>query len=91
MIDPIVVESLARSRVPSERSRLTDLTPREHDVLAEIAQGKSNAAVAESLHLSRRAVEKHINSVFMKLELGSSDEVSRRVKAALAFLAEETS
>jgi DNA-binding NarL/FixJ family response regulator len=89
VIDPLVVESLARSHLEGPRSHLTDLTPREHDVLAEIAQGKSNAAVAESLHLSRRAVEKHINSVFMKLELGNPDEVSRRVKATLAFLADE--
>jgi DNA-binding NarL/FixJ family response regulator len=91
VIDPVVVESLARSHLQGPRSNLTDLTPREHDVLAEIAQGKSNAAVAESLHLSRRAVEKHINNVFMKLELGNPDEVSRRVKAALAFLADEGS
>jgi DNA-binding NarL/FixJ family response regulator len=89
VIDPVVVESLARIHLQDPRSHLTDLTPREHDVLAEIAQGKSNAAVAETLHLSRRAVEKHINSVFMKLELGNPVEVSRRVKAALAFLADE--
>jgi DNA-binding NarL/FixJ family response regulator len=91
VIDPVVVESLAQSHLVGARSHLTDLTPREHDVLAEIAQGKSNAAVAESLHLSRRAVEKHINSVFMKMELGNPDEVSRRVKAALAFLEDEGS
>jgi DNA-binding NarL/FixJ family response regulator len=91
VIDPVVVESLARTRSRPEPSHLTELTPREHDVLAEISRGKSNAAVAESLHLSRRAVEKHINSVFMKLELGDPESVSRRVKAALTFLEENGS
>jgi DNA-binding NarL/FixJ family response regulator len=65
------------------------LTPREREVLAELAQGKSNAAIADSLVLTKRAVEKHINAIFMKLDLGNADEVSRRVKAALLFLAGE--
>jgi DNA-binding NarL/FixJ family response regulator len=68
-------------------SPLAELTPRERDVLAELAQGKSNAAIARSLVLTKRAVEKHINAIFMKLQLGNPDDVSRRVKAALVFLA----
>lgn len=89
VIDPTVVELLVRARSRSEASPLATLTPREHDVLSELAQGKSNAAIAASLYLTKRAVEKHVNSIFMKLELGSPDDVSRRVKAALLFLADE--
>ena len=87
MIDPEVVEVLVRARSAGARSPLSVLTRREHDVLAELAQGKSNAAIAESLVLTKRAVEKHINAIFTKLELDSPDDVSRRVKAALIFLA----
>ncbi len=57
-------------------------------MLAEIASGKSNMAIADSLVLTKRAVEKHINSIFMKLGLAASDDVSKRVKATLLFLAE---
>ena len=57
-------------------------------MLAEIAEGKSNTAIADSLVLTKRAVEKHINSIFMKLGLAGADDVSKRVKATLLFLAE---
>ena len=57
-------------------------------MLAGIAEGKSNAAIAESLVLTKRAVEKHINSIFLKLDLAYAEDVSKRVKAALIFLAE---
>ena len=87
VIDPKVVEVLVRARSAGARSPLSVLTRREHDVLAELAQGKSNAAIAESLVLTKRAVEKHINAIFTKLELDSPDDVSRRVKATLLFLA----
>ena len=87
VIDPKVVEVLVRARSAGTHSPLSSLTRREHDVLAELAQGKSNAAIAESLVLTKRAVEKHINAIFTKLELESPDDVSRRVKAALLFLA----
>jgi DNA-binding NarL/FixJ family response regulator len=87
VIDPTVVEVLVRARSAAAKSRLTELTPRERDVLAELAQGKSNAAIAQSLVLTKRAVEKHINAIFPKLELTSPDDVSRRVMAALLFLA----
>jgi DNA-binding NarL/FixJ family response regulator len=91
MFDPKVVEVLVRARSAGPRSPLLDLTPREKDVLAELARGKSNAAIAESLVLTKRAVEKHIIAIFTKLDLASPDDVSRRVKAALLFLADETS
>jgi len=87
-IDPKVVELLARSRAQAVDSPLAALTPRERETLAEIAQGKSNEAIADSLVLTKRAVEKHINAIFMKLNLASAPDVSSRVKAALLFLAE---
>ena len=71
----------------AKRSPLSELTPREQEVLAQIAQGKSNAAIAGSLFLTKRAVEKHINSIFLKLDLSESEDVSKRVKATLLFLA----
>jgi DNA-binding NarL/FixJ family response regulator len=91
VIDPKVVEVLVAARARAERSPVAELTPREHDVLALIAQGKSNAAIAEALVLTKRAVEKHINSIFLKLGLSETEDVSKRVKATLLFLAEETS
>jgi DNA-binding NarL/FixJ family response regulator len=89
VVDPKVVESLVVAKARSERSPLATLTPREHDVLAQIARGKSNAAIAESLVLTKRAVEKHINSIFLKLGLSGAEDVSKRVKAALVFLCED--
>jgi DNA-binding NarL/FixJ family response regulator len=88
VIDPKLVSVLVSGKAREERSPLAQLTPREHEVLAEIAQGKSNAAIAESLVLTKRAVEKHINSIFVKLNLAFADDVSKRVKATLIFLAE---
>jgi DNA-binding NarL/FixJ family response regulator len=88
VIDPKIVEALVTAKVRSDRSPLSTLTPREHDVLAEIARGKSNTAIAESLVLTKRAVEKHINSIFLKLNLSDAEDVSKRVKATLMFLAE---
>ena len=89
VVDPRVVEVLVASKSRSETSPLADLTPREREVLAEIAQGKSNSAIADSLVLTKRAVEKHINAIFFKLSLSESEDISKRVKATLAFLAEE--
>jgi DNA-binding NarL/FixJ family response regulator len=88
VIDVKIVEALVRARSRSDNSPLAELTARERDVLAEIATGKSNAAIAESLVLTKRAVEKHINAIFMKLGLAQADDVSKRVKATLIFLAE---
>jgi DNA-binding NarL/FixJ family response regulator len=88
VIDPKIVEGLVAARARADRSPLSELTSREHEVLAQIAQGKSNTAIAESLVLTKRAVEKHINSIFMKLNLSAAEDVSKRVKATLMFLAE---
>jgi DNA-binding NarL/FixJ family response regulator len=90
LIDPKVVEGLVVARSRAEHSPLNELTGREVEVLAEIAQGKSNTAIADSLVLTKRAVEKHINAIFWKLGLADAADVSKRVKAALMFLAEDT-
>ena len=91
VIDPKIVEVLVEERARAERSPLSQLTEREREVLAEIATGKSNSAIAESLVLTKRAVEKHINAIFMKLGLAASEDVSKRVTATLLFLAEDRS
>jgi len=88
VIDPAVVEVLIEGRARDPASPLDELTPREREVLAQIAQGKSNAAIAASLVLTKRAIEKHVNSIFAKLGLPGSETVSRRVKATLMFLAD---
>jgi DNA-binding NarL/FixJ family response regulator len=88
VIDPKIVEALVAAKARSEPSPLDALTQREHDVLAEIARGKSNVAIAESLVLTKRGVEKHINSIFSKLDLSDAEDVSKRVKATLVFLAD---
>ena len=90
VIDPKIVEVLVEAKARADHSPLAQLTPREREVLAEMAEGKSNAAIAESLVLSKRAVEKHINSIFTKLGLAGSEDVSKRVKATLLFLAESS-
>jgi DNA-binding NarL/FixJ family response regulator len=89
MIDPKVVEGLVVARGRAKSSPLNELTSRELQVLGEIAQGKSNTAIADSLFLTKRAVEKHINAIFWKLGLADAADVSKRVKAALMFLADE--
>jgi DNA-binding NarL/FixJ family response regulator len=91
MVDSRIVDALVQARARAERSPLNDLTARERQVLAEIAQGKSNVAIAESLFLTKRAVEKHINAIFLKLGLANAEDVSKRVKAALMLLAENGS
>jgi DNA-binding NarL/FixJ family response regulator len=90
VIDPLVVESLVRTQQVRAESRLDQLTPRELEILGLIAQGKSNAAIADSLVLTKRAVEHHINGIFMKLDLGAAGDVSRRVQAALLYLARDS-
>jgi DNA-binding NarL/FixJ family response regulator len=87
-IDPAIVDVLIKARSKMAQSRLSELTPRERQLLAEIAAGKSNGAIAESLVLTKRAVEKHVNSIFAKLDLPETQDVSRRVMAALIFLSE---
>jgi DNA-binding NarL/FixJ family response regulator len=88
VIDPKIVELLVATKVRINQSPLSELTPREREVLAEVAEGKSNAAIAESLVLTKRAVEKHVNSIFMKLGLAASETVAKRVKATLIFLSD---
>src|SRR4051794_4650462 len=88
MIDARIVDGLVRARTVIERSPINELTAREREVLSEIAQGKSNSAIAESLFLTKRAVEKHINAIFLKLGLADAEDVSKRVQAALMLLAE---
>ena len=88
MLDSKIVEPLVAAKLRIERSPVAGLTGREREVLAEIAKGKSNAAIADSLVLTKRAVEKHINSIFLKLNLSYAEDVSKRVKATLLFLAE---
>jgi DNA-binding NarL/FixJ family response regulator len=90
VIDPRVVELLVAATAQARSSPLADLTPREREVLGEIAQGKSNTAIGDSLVLTKRSVEKHINSIFLKLALQDAETVSKRVKATLLFLAEES-
>ncbi len=89
VVDTKIVDLLVTSKARSARSSLAALTPREREVLAQIAQGKSNSAIATSLVLSKRAVEKHIHSIFFKLGLTDAEDISKRVKATLAFLSEE--
>jgi DNA-binding NarL/FixJ family response regulator len=89
VIDPKIVDSLIAERTRAVDSLVGGLTAREREVLAEVATGKSNSAIAESLFLTKRAVEKHINAIFLKLNLRDSDEVSRRVKATLIYLTDE--
>ena len=89
VIDPVVVESLVKTQRLREESHIDQLTPRELEILGLIAEGKSNAAIADSLVLSKRAVEHHINGIFMKLDLGAPGDVSRRVQAALLYLSRD--
>src|SRR5919198_1520710 len=90
VLDPKVVEALVARKDRMAHSPLAQLTEREREVLGEMAQGKNNAAIARSLFLTERAVEKHINSLFHKLGLSDEPEVHRRVMAVLAFLREGT-
>ena len=88
VLDPKIVESLVSRRERGVRSPLSHLTDREREVLGHMAQGKNNAAIAKSMFLTERAVEKHINSLFHKLDLSEEPDVHRRVMAVLAFLHE---
>jgi DNA-binding NarL/FixJ family response regulator len=91
VIDSKIVDGLIAERSRSAASPLDELTAREREVLGEVATGKSNAAIASMLFLTKRAVEKHMNAIFMKLNLQESGDTSRRVKAALIFLTNEGS
>jgi DNA-binding NarL/FixJ family response regulator len=90
VIDPKVVDALIAGRMKQKQSKLSRLTEREAEVLEQVATGKSNAAIAEELFLSVRAIEKNINAIFTKLDLPPEPEVNRRVQAVLVYLAEQT-
>ena len=88
VIDPKVVDALVADNARGDESRLNQLTPRERDVLREMAMGKSNAAIGESLFLAERSVEKVIHSIFLKLGLTWETSVHKRVKAVILYLTE---
>jgi len=88
VIDPLVVDELVKSRTGRRKSDLAWLTPRELEILGEMAQGKSNTGIAAALGVSERAVEKHTNSIFSKLGLTEEKDLNRRVTAVLMFLSE---
>jgi DNA-binding NarL/FixJ family response regulator len=90
LIDPRVVEKLVTSREKWD-SELGTLTPREFEILGLIAQGRSNSWIASKLTITKRAVERHINAIFLKLDLGEPEDVNRRVQAALLYLSGEDS
>ena len=89
VVDARVIENLIAERSRNRRSALAELTLREREVLAAVAEGKNNSAIAQSLHLTDGAVEKHISSIFSKLELSEEPAIHRRVKATLIYLAAE--
>jgi DNA-binding NarL/FixJ family response regulator len=88
VIDPKVVETLVAENARDAESPLNELTPRERDVLREMAEGKNNAAIADALFLTERSVEKVIHSIFLKLGLTWETAVHKRVKAVILYLAE---
>ncbi len=86
VIDPIVVEQLVQARAARQDSALDRLSPREREVLEQMAFGKNNAAIAAALFLTERAVEKHTNAIFGKLGFAEEPDLNRRVAAVLMFL-----
>jgi DNA-binding NarL/FixJ family response regulator len=89
VVDPKLIDGLIAERARMASSPLYELTEREREVLAAVATGKSNAAIAGLLFITKRAVEKHINAIFMKLNLRETEDTSRRVMATLMYLAGE--
>lgn len=89
VVDPLIVDELLDLQRRRRDTPLDRLTPRELEILGLIAEGRSNAAIAEKLVVTKRAVERHINSIFLKLGLRETDDISRRVKAALLYLSGE--
>jgi DNA-binding NarL/FixJ family response regulator len=86
VVDPEIVEALVAVRTRATTSPIADLTPRELDVLREMASGKTNVAIGRTLALSESAIEKYSSSIFSKLGLTEEQEVHRRVSAVLAYL-----
>ena len=90
LVDPRIVDKLVSARLNHDPG-LEKLTAREREILARIAEGRSNTSIASELGITKRAVERHINGIFLKLDLGESSDVNRRVKAALRYLTGERS
>ena len=86
VVDPRIVDELLCALGRPGDAGLEKLTPREREILALVAEGRSNSAIADALVITKRAVERHINAIFAKLELSESEDVSRRVKATLLYL-----
>jgi len=89
-IDPFVVETLVSAPPAATGPAMSSLTDREREVLAELASGRSNAAIATKLFVGARAVEKHVNGIFTKLGLYEAPDVNRRVLAVLTYLSGST-
>lgn len=89
IIDPLVVDVLVKAKARNAHSRVSQLTGRERQLVAEIAAGKSNAAIAESLALTQCTVEEDLHSIFAKLRLSETEDASRRANTTLMFLANE--
>lgn len=89
VIDPLIVDVLVQARAKRHKTDLEWLTQRESEILGEMAEGKSNAAIAKSLNVSERAVEKHSNAIFSKLGLSEEKDMNRRVKAVLVYLSSQ--
>jgi DNA-binding NarL/FixJ family response regulator len=88
VVDPKVVDVLMADRDRPSSSALDELTPRERDVLREMAEGKNNAAIAQTLFVTERSVEKVIHSIFVKLGIAWETEIHKRVKAVILYLTE---
>jgi DNA-binding NarL/FixJ family response regulator len=87
VVDSHIVERLVGAQSGSAAPRVDKLTPREREILGMIAEGRSNASIARALFITTRAVERHINAIFSRLELAESAEANRRVQAVLVYLA----
>jgi DNA-binding NarL/FixJ family response regulator len=88
VVDPNIVDGLVTAKARADESGLHELTPRERDVLREMAEGKNNAAIAATLMLTERSVEKVIHSIFRKLGIAWEPSLHKRVKAVILYLAE---
>lgn len=88
VVDTNVVDALVEGRVARKERKLDRLTPRELEVLEHVATGQTNAGIADTLYLSERAVEKHINSIFTKLDLSFEKDINKRVRAVILYLSE---
>jgi DNA-binding NarL/FixJ family response regulator len=87
-VDSRLIDELLARRRRRDRSPLEELTPRQREILADIAAGKSNLAIARERGLTQRAVEKHVSEIFGRLGLANDETYSRRVQATLMYLAD---